>query len=143
MRRGDGGQATVELVGLLPLLAIVAFAAFSVLAAGRASSAAEAAATAAAVAVLQERDGAEAARRSLSGWPRDAAHVRVRGGDVEVTVRPRVPLLAGLLTASAEASAGRRPPSPANLPFIRGGDGLSAAPPTVAPSAAQALAVRP
>ncbi len=138
---GERGQATVEVVGLVPLLVAVAVAVFAVLAAGRASTAADAAAEAAAVAVIQGRDGEDAARRSLTGWSRDAATVTVRDGRVDVRVRPPVPILAGLLTASAQADAGRRP-APAPMFPIRGGDGASSAP-TAPPSSSSTSSPSP
>jgi hypothetical protein len=127
VRRADG-QATVELVALVPLLVAVGFAVVAVLAAGRASSAADAAAESAAVAIIRGTNGADAARRSLAGLPRDNTSVRIRGGRVRVTVRPPLPLLAGLLSATAEADAGRAAPVVDPLLPIRGGDGQSAAP---------------
>lgn len=122
------GQATVELVALVPLLVVVGFAVTTVLAAGRASSAADVAAEAAAIAMIRGADGAEAARRTLAGHPRGSTAIRIRGGRVRVTVRPRLPLLAGALTATAEADAGRAAQIPDPLLPIRGGDGESAAP---------------
>ena len=135
MSRADRaeGQATVELVALVPLLVVVGFAVTTVLAAGRASSAADAAAEAAAIAIIRGGDGAEAARRTLAGHARGSTTIRIRGGRVRVTVRPRLPLLAGSLTAMAEADAGRAAPVPDPLLPIRGGDGESAAPPEARP----------
>ena len=127
MRR-ETGQATVELVALLPLLVAVAFAVAAVLAAGRASAAADGAAEAAAVAILQGGDGADAARRSLADRPRGTTTVRIRGGRIRVTVRPSLPAFAGVLTATAEADAGRAAPPVSALLPIRGGDGSGSAP---------------
>jgi hypothetical protein len=132
--RSATGQATVEVVALVPLLVAVALAAFTVLAAGRASAAAESAAEAGAIALVQGHDGAAAARAALG--TREGTAVRIRGGRVRVSVRPPVPFLADRLTAVAEADSGAAPP-PSPLHLLRGGDGLSGAPPApaVAPRA--------
>ena len=127
-RGSQRGQATVELVAFVPILVAVAFAVLAVLSAGRASSAAHGAAGAAAVAILQGTDGAAAARRSLAGRRRRDATVSVRGGRVRVTVRPSLPFLAGALTATAEADAGRVTPVVGRLDPVRGGDGEGSAP---------------
>lgn len=108
MRRGERGQATVELVLLVPLLAAVSIAVFSVLAAGRAREQAASAAHGAAIALIQGRDPRAAARAVLPAGERDRLQVAVTGSRVTAQVRPRVPLLAGLLTATARATAGRR-----------------------------------
>ncbi len=100
----ERGQATVELTALLPLLALVAVCAYAVLAARSAHEQAGAAAEAGAVAILQGRDARAAARGAL---PRGAhAKVAVDGARVQVTVRPRVPLLAGRLRGRVVADAG-------------------------------------
>lgn len=103
------GQSTVELVALLPLLVAVAFAAAQVLVAGAASEFAGHAAEAGAIALLQGSDPTAAARDAVPRWSRSRMEVRVRGSSVRVAVHPAplVPPLAELLTANAEASAGR------------------------------------
>ena len=104
---GERGQATVELAALLPLLAVVALAAYATLAGLAAGERAGVAAEAGAIALLQDRDPATAARDALPG---DApATVRVDGRRVVVSVRPRVPLVAGLLRARVVAHAGPEP----------------------------------
>ena len=103
------GQATVELTALLPLLAVVALSAYAVLAARTAGEQAGAAAGAAAIALIQERDPREAAGDALPRAVRRAATVAIAGRRVTVTVRPRVPLLARQLAASATADAGAEP----------------------------------
>jgi len=137
--RGDGGQATVEAVALLPLLVAVAAAVLCVLAAGAAAEAAGAGAQAGAVALLQGGQPEDAVRRALPGWQRRAITVRVRGGRVTVTVRPRLPVgrLAAALAATASASAGAAPASATPAPAaVRGGDGASGGDPE--PAAARA-----
>jgi hypothetical protein len=101
------GQATVELAGLLPLLAAIALAAYALLAGLSAGEQAGVAAEAGAIALLQDRDPAAAARGSLPKGTR--ATVRVEGRRVTVAVRPRVPLVAGLLRTRITAHAGPEP----------------------------------
>jgi hypothetical protein len=102
------GQASVELVALLPLTALIALAIGQLLAAGAARELAGNAAEAGAAAVLQGGDPTAAARAALPGWSRERASVHVAGRRVDVHVRPRVvvPVMAGLLEASASADAG-------------------------------------
>ena len=126
MRR-QGGQATVELVALVPLLVAVGAAILALLAAGRASSAAEAAAEAGAVALLQGGDPEAAARAVLGDQGLRLSALRVREGEVRVTVRPSLSLPAGLLSARASAHAGVPRPGMETFP-LRGGDGAGAAP---------------
>jgi hypothetical protein len=104
---GQGGQATVELVGLLPLAFAVATAVFCVLAAGRARELAAHAAGAGAVALLQDGDPQAAARRAI-GARRESVQVSVRDRVVTVEVRPRlpVPALSSALSATRSADAG-------------------------------------
>jgi hypothetical protein len=110
MRRGESGQATVELVGALPLIAAVALAVCQVLGAGLARELADHAAEAGAVASLQDADPAQAARRALPGWARSRVSVSVSGAAVRVRVRPPtlIPGTSGLLTATATATTGSR-----------------------------------
>jgi hypothetical protein len=103
----ERGQATVELAALLPLLAVVALAAYAMLAGLAAGEQAGVAAEAGAIALLQDRDPAAAARGAL---PHDArATVQVEARRVAVAVRPRVPLVAGLLRTRVVAHAGPEP----------------------------------
>ncbi|MEA2357897.1 MAG: hypothetical protein QOI62_1157 [Solirubrobacteraceae bacterium] len=106
-----GGQASVELVGALPLAALVALAIGQLLAAGAARELAANAAEAGATALLQGGDARAAVRGALPGWSRERGDVRVSGRRVEVRLRPRtvLPVLAGLLEASAAADAGPAP----------------------------------
>jgi hypothetical protein len=107
-RRGELGQASVELVMLAPLLVAVAFAAAQLLAAGAAAELADHAAEAGAVALLQDRDAAAAAREAVPDWSRKRMSVRVVGRRVRVRLRPvsSLPGLAGLFEARGEADAG-------------------------------------
>jgi hypothetical protein len=106
--RGDAGQASVELVALLPLTLIIGLAVLALLAARSASGQAGAAAQAGAMALIRDDDARAAARDALPPAARGRATIRVDGGTVRVTVRPRTPVgfLGGLLDATASASAG-------------------------------------
>ena len=107
-RRGEGGQATVELVALLPALAAVAMAILQLLAAGATAEYAGHAAEAGALALLQDRDPVHAVRDSLPSWSRRRVTVRVLGRRVRVRLRPPalVPVMSDALASSAEARAG-------------------------------------
>lgn len=127
-RHGEHGQATVELVLLLPLVLAVAAGVAALLAAGEAREQADAAVHAAALAVLQDRDAAQAARAVLAPGERRRLELRVRGRSIRARVRPGVPLLGDLLTATARATAGPGVAPPrAPLHAARGGDGRSGA----------------
>lgn len=109
-RRGERGQASVELVALAPLLVAAALAVSQLLAAGAAQELADHAAEAGAVALLQRADPADAARAALPGWSRGRLDVRVQDRRVRVRLRPRtfLPALAELFEATGEADAGPR-----------------------------------
>ena len=113
MRRGECGQATIELLAALPLLIVVALAGAQLLAVGYSSVLAGNAAEAGALALAGGTDGgapasaAEAAvRAALPGWSRAHASVSVTGGDVKVALRPPTLLraLTGELHVRADAS---------------------------------------
>lgn len=106
-RRGETGQASVELVAALPLIVVVVLAAAQALAAGVARELADHAAEAGAVAMFQSADPAKAARAALPGWARDRVRVQVRDGAVAVRLAPpaALPGVAHLLEASATARA--------------------------------------
>ena len=107
---GDSGQASVETVALVPLLLAVALAAGQLLAAGMAREVAGHAATAGAAALIQGRDGRQAARLALPGWARERARVAVSGRRVTVRLRPPGPRpVAGVLEAGRVADAGPAP----------------------------------
>jgi hypothetical protein len=63
------------------------------------------------MALLQDADGAAAARDALPARARERASVRVRDRVVTVTVRPSTPVgfLRGRLAATASAHAGPEP----------------------------------
>jgi hypothetical protein len=111
MRRGSGGQATIEVVGMLPLLALVGVAVLQLLAAGAAHEYAGHAAEAGAIALADGRDAEDAARAAIPGWTRRRLEVRVDGRRVHVRLRP--PAIVGgvgdMLATRATADAGPRP----------------------------------
>lgn len=109
-RRGERGQASVELVAMVPLLVAVALALGQLLAAGAARELAGHAAEAAAIALGRGDDPREAARAALPGWSRSRLTVDVDGRRVEATVEPvaLVPPLAARLRSSVTADAGPR-----------------------------------
>lgn len=104
----EGGQATVELVGMLPLALLVALATGQLLAAGAARELAGNAAEAGAVAMIQGLEPADAAREALPGWSKDRADVHVTGRRVRVRLRPVavIPGVGDRLDATVVADAG-------------------------------------
>lgn len=106
--RGEGGQASVELVGMLPLLLLLALGAGQLLAAGQARELAGHAAEAGAVGLLQGAEPRAAARAALSRGQAQRLRVNVDGRRVVVRLRPAtvLPGLAQLLVADADADAG-------------------------------------
>lgn len=112
IRRGEAGQAAIELVVLAPLLVLVALAVAQLLAAGAAGELADHAAEAGAIALLQGEDPRAAARDAVPGWSRRRMSVRIDGRRVHVLMRPPSPIgaLAGALVSRRAADAGPAPP---------------------------------
>jgi hypothetical protein len=104
--RGEGGQATVELVALLPVLAIVGMLVWQSVVAGQALWLAGAAARAAARAVAVGAEPLPAARRALPPSLEPGLVVeRPAGGGVRVAIR--VPaVLGGRHLTTVRAGAG-------------------------------------
>jgi len=104
--RGSPGQASVELLALMPLLLALALAMLQLLAVGYASVLAGNAAEAGALALAAGGDARAGAREALPGWSRARAHVAVRGGEVDVRLRPPALLraLGERLTVDASAA---------------------------------------
>lgn len=90
--REERGQASVELLGGLPAMIALGLALLQLLAVGYSSVLAGNAAEAAALAALGGGDSGAAARRALPGWSESRARLRVRGGEVEVSLRPPSPI---------------------------------------------------
>ena len=100
------GQASVELVGLLPAMLVVGLALLQLLAVGYSSVLAAGAAEAGALALAGGADAHAGARDALPGWSRARAQIDVRGGQVEVHLRPPSALraLSEKLEVSAQAA---------------------------------------
>jgi hypothetical protein len=90
--RSAAGQATVEVVAMVPAVLVAGLAAFQLLAVGYASVLAGGAAEAGALALAGGGDPRAGAREALPGWSRVRARIDVRGGRVEVRLRPPSPL---------------------------------------------------
>jgi pilus assembly protein CpaE len=88
VRRGERGQAAVELLGTLPLMLAVAIAAAQLLVVGYSSVLAGNAAEAGALALAGGGDARTAAREALPGWSRARARFSAAGGEVRVRLRP-------------------------------------------------------
>jgi hypothetical protein len=101
--RGEGGQATLELLGLLPVLLVMALAGAQLLAVGYSSVLAGNAAEAGALALAGGADPRAGVRAALPGWSRAHAHVSASGGEVSVRLRP--PTLLHALAERLEVSA--------------------------------------
>lgn len=91
-RAAERGQASVELLAGLPAMLLAALVALQLLIAGYALTLADGAAEAGAAAGVAGLDAEEAAREALPRWARERASVEVRGGRVEVELRPPAPL---------------------------------------------------
>jgi hypothetical protein len=106
--RGEGGQSSIEILGLIPLVTLVVLTVAQVLAAGAARSAASAAAEAGAMAIVQGGDPTAAARAAAPGWARPRVAVRVSGRHVRVRITPAalLPILPRQLATTAQADAG-------------------------------------
>jgi len=104
--RGQGGQASVELLGSLPAMLLAALVLFQLGATGYAAVLAGNAAEAGALAMAAGADVAAGARESLPGWSRAQARVEAGHGRVRVHLRPSSPLrfLARRLEVSGQAS---------------------------------------
>ena len=104
--RDQGGQATLELIGLLPAAVAVGLAFLQLLAVGYARVLAGGAAEAGALALAAGADPRAGVKEALPGWSRAGTRIAVDGGRVEVHLRPPAPLraLGERLEVSAEAS---------------------------------------
>jgi hypothetical protein len=105
----ERGQASVELIAAVPALLLCGLVCLQLLAAGYALTLADGAAEAAALAVVSGGDAPRAARAALPGWARSRARVSVRGGRVDVRLRPPSPFdrLADALAVSSSATVWR------------------------------------
>ena len=99
----EGGQASVELLGVLPLLIALALAVLQLLAVGYAGVLAGSAAEAGALALAAGGEPRAGVREALPGWSRSSSRVAVAGGEVRVRLRP--PSLLKVLSERLEVSA--------------------------------------
>ncbi len=106
-RRGEEGQAQLELIAGLPLLILAALVALQLLGVAYAQSLADGAAEAGAIAAADGRNEVEAARDGLPGWARSRVDVEADAGRVEVELDPPalLPGLADRLAVSSTAYA--------------------------------------
>jgi hypothetical protein len=105
----ERGQATVELVAALPALMLAGLVALQLLATGYSLTLADGAAEAGALALASGGSAAEAAREALPGWAENDVAVAVKGGEVEVRLRPPSPLPALAERLIVTSSAAARP----------------------------------
>jgi len=106
-RPREAGQSTVELVAALPALLLAGLLALQLFAVGYALTLADGAAEAGALALASGRPAKAAAREALPAWAEDEVEVTIRGGRVQVRLRPPSPLpaLAERIAVSSSASA--------------------------------------
>jgi len=106
--RSERGQASVELLGALPVVLVLGLVLLQLLAVGYAAVLAGQAAEAGALAVAGGAEALDAARSAVPGWSRARMRVAVKGGRVEVDMRPPAALnaLARRLEVHAGAEVG-------------------------------------
>lgn len=114
LRRGEDGQAAIELLGVLPLTIALTLGVTQALLAGYAGQLADHAAEAAAITIQAGGDAGgalDAARGALPDWGDRRVRVTVRGRRVTVHLRPPslVAPLARALEADRSADAGPTP----------------------------------
>jgi hypothetical protein len=107
---GSRGQASVELLGSLPVVLLFGLVLLQLLAVGYSAVLAGNAAESAALAVAGGGEPVAAARDAVPGWSRAGMRVSVRGGRVEVRMRPPSALdaLARRLEVHADAAVRAR-----------------------------------
>jgi hypothetical protein len=106
IRRGQRGQASVELVALLPVLVLVAAVCWQAVVAGQALWLSGSAARSAARAQAVGADVQAAARRALPRRLREGLRVERGGEDGAVRVRVRIPsVIAGIDLGTATGRA--------------------------------------
>ena len=86
--RACRGQASVELLGVLPVVLLLGLVLLQLLAVGYSAVLAGDAAEAGALAAAGGGGALEAARAAVPGWSRARMRVEVRGGHVDVRMRP-------------------------------------------------------
>ena len=93
-RRGEEGQATVELLAGIPALVLAGLVALQLLATGYSLTLADGAAEAGAMALAAGKPAEPAVREALPGWAHGRTHVDVDGGRLTVRLDPPSPLAA-------------------------------------------------
>jgi hypothetical protein len=91
-RRGEEGQATVELLAGIPALVLAGLVALQLLATGYSLTLADGAAEAGAMALAAGRPAQPAVREALPGWARGRSRIDVEGGHLTVRLEPPSPL---------------------------------------------------
>ena len=91
-RRGEEGQATVELLAGIPALVLAGLVALQLLATGYSLTLADGAAEAGAMALAAGKPAEPAVREALPGWARGRTHLAVDGGRLTVRLEPPSPL---------------------------------------------------
>lgn len=109
VRRGQTGQASVELVGALPAVLATGLVVFQLLAVGYAAVLAGHAAEAGALAVANGGDPVAAARHAVPGWSEGRMRVSSSRGGVRVEMRPPSPIgaVSRRFTVRAHAAVAR------------------------------------
>lgn len=91
-RRGERGQASVELIAAVPVVLLVGLVALQLLAVGYAAVLAGNAAEAGALVLAAGGEPQEGARAALPGWSHARARVSADADSVRVRLRPPSPL---------------------------------------------------
>jgi hypothetical protein len=104
-RRGQRGQASVELLGALPVVLVLGLVLLQLFALGYSRVLAGSAAEAGALAVAAGGDARASARKAVPRWSRARMQVSVGGGRVQVRMRPPSPLRAMGRTLEVRAAA--------------------------------------
>jgi hypothetical protein len=109
----EHGQAAVELIAGLPALLLAGVVALQLMVVGYSLTLADGAAEAGAAALAAGRPARPAVREALPGWADGRVGVELRGGRVNVRLRPPSPLhgLSRRLAVSSSAWVRRAPGS--------------------------------
>jgi len=91
-RRGEEGQATLELLAGIPALVLAGLVALQLLATGYSLTLADGAAEAGAMALAAGKPAGPAVREALPGWARGRSRIDVAGGHLMVRLEPPSPL---------------------------------------------------
>jgi len=92
VRRGEEGQASLELLAGIPALFLAGLVALQLLATGYSLTLADGAAEAGAMALAAGKPARPAVRDALPGWARGRSRVDVDGGRLTVRLEPPSPV---------------------------------------------------